>query len=373
MLKKIFFSVAIIICSYSFAQMTYEIDDLGDFPQSLNAGDIVTIADGDYDSDGSLNISGNGTEASPIIIKPTTPGGVTFTGGLRLNISGSYVIVDGFYWNGGYGASNFISFRDGSNNAAQNCTIQNCAINNLGVNPDDVEVGTSIKHRWVVLYGNHNNVLNCSFMNKTTSGALVLVELEFNSSPDGEDGIVNTRCEEVGHTISNNYFYKYAKIDSNLTNAGDSETIRVGESNFQNVSSSCTISNNYFVEANGENEIISNKSDNNVYVNNTFRRCQGSLVLRHGSGATIERNYFLGENVEGTGGIRISDSDHTITNNYIQNCITTVNQAIWNNGITFMGGNTDSVDDCSSKSTSNGYQDAEDNVIANNTFINTNV
>jgi len=183
MLKKILFLVTIIVTSYSYAQMTYEINDLDNFPDTLNPGDVVILEDGEYDSDDSLKILGNGTEAQPIIFKPQTPGGVTFTGGLKLNIAGSYLIVDGFYWNGGFGASNFIQFRDGSN-YAQNCTIQNCAINNLGVEPGDIEPGTSIKHRWVVLYGNYNNVLNCSFMNKSTSGALILVELEFNSSPD---------------------------------------------------------------------------------------------------------------------------------------------------------------------------------------------
>ena len=36
----------------------------------------------------------------------------------------------------------------------------------------------------------------------------------------------------------------------------DSETIRIGSSNYQNVNSGTTVSNNYFVEADGENEII---------------------------------------------------------------------------------------------------------------------
>ena len=53
-------------------------------------------------------------------------------------------VVDGFYWLGGFGASNFIQFRDGTN-YAQHSTIQNCAINGLSVNPDDFEVGTSVK------------------------------------------------------------------------------------------------------------------------------------------------------------------------------------------------------------------------------------
>ena len=108
-------------------------------------------------------------------------------------------------------------------------------------------------------------------MNKASAGALILAEYQYNAEDD--------RCATVGHTISNNYFYKYEKIDNTLSNSGDSETIRIGASDDQNVNSSTTVSNNYFVEADGENEIITNKSKNNTFTNNTFRRCRGSLVL----------------------------------------------------------------------------------------------
>ena len=110
-------------------------------------------------------------------------------------------------------------------------------------------------------------------MNKESAGALILAEYQFNAEADP--------CATVGHTISNNYFYKYSKIDNTLSNAGDSETIRIGTSEYQNVNSNVTVSNNYFVEADGENEIISNKSKGNIYSNNTFRRCRGSLAVSY--------------------------------------------------------------------------------------------
>ncbi len=375
MYKRILFLALTLVCGYGQAQTTYNITNPEDIESlTLNAGDTVVLADGTYDTDARIDFVADGTAVNPITFRPETPGGVVFTGGMQMSIAGSYLVIDGFYWNGGYGASNFIEFRNGTN-YAQNCTIQNCAINNLQISPedaaDDAVEGSITKHRWIVLYGNYNSVLNCSFMNKASAGALILVELEYNASPDGED-LVNTRCNLVGHTISNNYFYNYEKMDATLSNSGDSETIRVGTSEYQNVNCGTTVSNNYFVEADGENEIITNKSANNIYTNNTFRRCRGSLVLRHGAGATVAKNYFLGENVDGTGGIRIVDSDHSITNNYIQDCITVLEQAKWNNGLTFMGGAQSSVDDCTSLSTSNGYQKSEDIIVSNNTIINTN-
>lgn len=351
------------------SQTTYNITD----PEALEdqvyvPGDTIILANGSYDSDARIDFIGDGTADDPIIFRAETPGEVKFTGGLKMSIGGDHVVVDGFHWDGGYGASSVIEFRKGTD-YANHSTIQNCAIDGLTVDPDDFEAGTSEKHNWIKLYGTYNTVINCSFMNKTNAGNMILVELQYNASPDD---IENTSCEIVGHTISNNYFYNYEKIDSGLTNANDSETIRIGTSSYQMVNSNCTVSNNYFVSADGENEIISNKSKNNIYINNTFRKSRGSLVLRHGSNATVDGNYFLGENIDGTGGIRIVDSNHTITNNYIQDCITVADQAIWNNGITFLGGSSNNAVLCTSDNTSSSYQRVENINLSNNTLINTN-
>ncbi|UMB61050.1 T9SS type A sorting domain-containing protein [Lutibacter sp. A80] len=375
---SIIVSTLLLITQISISQTIYTIDD----PEKLEdqtyvAGDEIILANGIYNTDERINFVGNGTAEKPIIFRAESPGGVIFTGGLKMNIGGDYVIVDGFHWKGGYGASNFIQFRNGYDYANYS-TIQNCAIDGLEIEPDDkvedLAEGAITKHRWIVLYGTHNSVINCSFMNKESAGALILAEYAYNAFPNVAEGEteVNNSCELVGHTISNNYFYNFVKMDASLSNSGDSETIRIGTSEYQNVNSGATVSNNYFVEANGENEIITNKSKNNTYVNNTFRRSRGSLVLRHGSRATVEGNYFLGENVDGTGGIRITDSYHNITNNYIQDCITVVDQAKWNNGITFIGGSANADVDCNSTDVSNGYQKTTDINVSNNTIINTN-
>jgi poly(beta-D-mannuronate) lyase len=367
-MKKITFYTILLFSISVIGQTTYNISDPEDLENNTYvAGDLIILANGTYNSEERIDFIGNGTVSDPIVFRAETPGGVKFTGGLQMNIGGDYVVVDGFHWQGGYGASNFIQFRNGTD-YANHSTIQNCVIDGLAIHPDDVAddiANNSItKHRWIVLYGTYNTIVNCSFMNKSSAGALVLAEYQYNAEDDP--------CAIVGHTITNNYFYNYEKIDNTLSNSGDSETIRIGSSGDQNVSSNVTVSNNYFVEADGENEIITNKSKSNIFINNTFRRCRGSLVLRHGSDAIVDGNYFLGENIDGTGGIRISDSNHEITNNYIQDCITVNSQAKWNNGITFLGGSANHAVPCTSTNTSNGYQKTENINLSNNTIINTN-
>jgi poly(beta-D-mannuronate) lyase len=310
---------------------------------TLVAGDMVTWLDGTY-SDQQINWKGQeGTESAPIILKAETPGGVIFTGDSRINFFGSHLIVDGFYWKGGEGASNHIEFRKNGSNSdfGFNCTIRNCAFDNLVTPEPD-------KSRWIVLYGSGNVVENCSFINKLSAGALILVELDYS------EGIT------PGHIIRKNYFFNITPKDAFSTNSGDCEAIRIGVSSDQSVSAQVLVEGNYFQAADGENEIITSKSADNTYLHNTFRNCRGSLVLRHGAGAHIEGNFFLGEGKAKSGGIRVSDRDHVIINNYMQGLSN--DNDIWNNGITLVGGGE------SSGGSGNGYQNVDNVTIVHNTI-----
>ncbi len=311
----------------------------------LVAGDIVTWLDGTY-SDQEIKWSGQtGTASSPIFLKAETPGGVVFTGTSKINFYGSYLIVDGFYWKGGNGESDHIEFRRGGSDSdfGMNCTIRNCAFDNLFTQEPN-------KSRWIVLHGSGNVVENCSFINKLSAGAAILVELSYTGSLT------------PGHVIRNNYFYNITPKDAFSTNSGDCEAIRIGVSSDQSVSAQVLVEGNYFQAADGENEIITNKSADNIYLHNTFRNCRGSLVLRHGARAHIEGNFFLGEGKPKSGGIRISDRDHVIINNYMQGLNN--DNDIWNNGITLVGGGE------SSGGSGNGYQNVDNVTIAYNTIYN---
>lgn len=336
--------IILILFSKTLFATDYTVNSASQFNNlNLQPCDVVTWTNGTY-SGQDINFNATGESGSPIVLKAETPGGVIFTGSSEMNIWGDYLIVDGFYWNGGTGTNNHIEFRRSGSNTdfANNCIFRNCAFNNLITIGDD-------KSRWVVLYGTNNTIENSSFLNKDSTGVCILVELSYQNGGIG------------GHQIKSNYFYNVSPKDGRL-NAGDSEGIRIGSSSEQTVNAGVLVENNYFQKVDGENEIISNKSLGNTYRNNTFRNCRGSLVLRHGAQALVEGNYFLGENKVNSGGIRISDQDHIIINNYMQNLDNT--SSSFNNGITLMGG------DASSGGTSNGYQTVKNLLIAFNTIYN---
>ena len=107
-----------------YSQTTYTVDDLDDIGaledlfDTLAAGDTVILADGVYSTDERIKFSPTtGTAAMPITFRAQTPGGVKFTGGLNMSIGGDHVIIDGFHWQGGYGSSKVIEFRDGEDYA----------------------------------------------------------------------------------------------------------------------------------------------------------------------------------------------------------------------------------------------------------------
>ncbi|MGS0524918.1 chondroitinase-B domain-containing protein [Zobellia nedashkovskayae] len=114
------------------------------------------------------------------------------------------------------------------------------------------------------------------------------------------------------HQIVNNYFGPRPR-----KGGPRAETIRIGDSKTRVSPSFTNVSNNYFEACNGEVEIISDKTNFNTFKNNIFYKCEGSLVLRHGSYATVDGNIFIGGDESNFyGGIRIVNTGHWITNNY---------------------------------------------------------
>lgn len=114
--------------------------------------------------------------------------------------------------------------------------------------------------------------------------------------------------------IEYNYFHD---IGPRVTNG--LEAIRLGLSSTSLGSGYITVQYNLFDGFNGEDEVISVKSSDNIIRNNTIRRSYGGIVSRHGNRNSFYGNHLIGDGVTpGSSGFRIYGNDHKIYNNYME-------------------------------------------------------
>ncbi|MDA8975341.1 polysaccharide lyase 6 family protein, partial [Akkermansiaceae bacterium] len=233
----------------------------------------------------------------PITLRAEVDGQVTLEGSSKLEIAGDYLVVQGLHFTNGSIADggHVIAFRGSSTDLANYSRLTNCAITNY--NPSS----SSTNYKWVSVYGLHNRVDHCSFSGMDHIGVTLTIWLGTNAP--------------ANHTrIDHNIFTDHAEGDSNGW-----ETIRIGTSTRSLQESKAIVEHNYFYKCDGEIETISNKSVGNIYRHNTFESCKGQLTLRHGNECRIEGNFFLGNGVSGSSGVRIIGEDHVVINNYFQN------------------------------------------------------
>jgi len=305
---------------------------------SAGPGDTLIMTDGIWNNQ-EISFADDGTLGNPITLRAQTPGGVILNGDSTLDISGDYLVVDGLRFEGGAlsdGSNAIVEFR-GSNGEANNSRFTNSAI--IGYNPASVDD----RYHWVELFGQNNRVDNNRFEDHDHSGVTVVVRRDDTSA--------NL------HLIDQNHFVDRPEpVNPSSTNGF--ETIRIGTSHESLSNSFTTVENNLFERVDGEIEIISNKSGENIYRYNTFRESKGTLTLRHGNDNRVEGNFFLGQDKSGSGGIRVIGERQTIVNNYIANVDDRADGAI-------------SISAGDPNSALNRYFPPNDAVIANNTIVNT--
>ncbi len=265
-----------------------------------SAGDTIVMKNGTW-TDKSISFTAQGSLNNPVVLLAEKAGDVILNGSSKLNFSGKYIEINGLYFKDGtLSASDVISFRTSSSNTAENCRLTNTTIENYNPSLNTVD------SKWVSIYGKNNKVDHCSFVNKNNSGTLLVVWL--------------TSGVTVNHVISDNYFgSRNSNLDSSGNELNGQEIIRVGDSSTSMTTASVTVEGNFFEKCNGEIEVISNKSCGNLYKNNLFLECKGMLTLRHGNSCTVIGNYFFGNGISESGGVRIIGENHKVYNNYFEN------------------------------------------------------
>ena len=261
-------------------------------------GDEIIWKNGTY-KDVNLTIDSKQAVMQGITFRAESNGGVLFTGNSTLAIKSDRTTVRGFHWQDPLiSAEHLVRFHPGTSY----CTLEECAITGHNTTSDYTHAC-----KWVSLNGDHHTVQHCSFMDKRDRGALLVVWFDEGVTPN--------------HTIQYNHFTRPTILidPTDGDPANEQETIRVGDSANSLSDGKVTVANNYFYQCYGESaEVVSSKSCANLYKGNYFEECRGTLTLRHGNNCTIEGNYFYGNGVEESGGVRVIGEGHTVRGNHFE-------------------------------------------------------
>ena len=298
-MKRLLLPLLLLLCSTTFAGTitVRNLDELHRAAAEAKPGDVIILQNGEW-KNVRIELASRGEEKKPITFRAQTAGQVRITGESSLKLGGSYIVVDGLLFTNGFaGKRAVIEFRIDKKRLANHCRVTNTVIDDFN-NPKRMD-----QNDWISFYGKHNRLDHCTFRNKKNMGVLLAVILDYE------------RSRENFHSIDHNHFAHRPPLGSN-----GGEIIRVGVSQHCEFNSNTQITDNFFEHCDGETEIVSIKSGSNVVRNNLFKECQGGVVLRHGDNNTVENNVFLGNNKEGTGGVRVINKGQWVINNLFYKC-----------------------------------------------------
>lgn len=294
------------------------------------AGDTIVLADGNYSA--SKVRRKYGTAQNPIVIKSQNALGAVFNAG-QLELENTvYMTVESIRFT----LSTSIKLRGTQYNRM---TRNSFELNETGLTDLDwISMGSGNSH--------HNRIDHNDFKNKVTLGNFITLI--------GENAQV-TQYDLIDH----NYFFNLGPRAEN-----EKESVRLGDSSVSQSSGFTTVEYNLFEQCDGDPEIVSIKTHDNIVRYNTFRRSKGGLTARQGNRSKLYGNFFLGENVDGTGGIRAYGDDHLIYNNYFEGLTGTANYA----ALAITNGDADNAE-LPGADQSKHYR-PQRIVVANNTFVN---
>jgi poly(beta-D-mannuronate) lyase len=333
--------------------VTRMVSTVTQFKNALNAvnpGDTILVLDGTYNM-GGVKITRGGNALKPVLVKSQNLHGAKITGATTFTLSNQrYAIYEGFDFD--VEPVSVIFKMEG-------CSYVRITRNKFSMK----KLSDSQSSKWItigdvwanpVCNSHHNRIDHNLFDGKYDSGAWLIIDGSHGEVPD------ISKYDRVDHNIFRNNTPRVAN---------EKETIRIGVSDLSMEHSYTLVENNLFEDCDGDPEIVSVKSCSNIIRNNTFRRCLGTLSLRHGHTSVVEGNFFFGEGKTaqyngseiGCGGIRVYGMNHQIYNNYFEG----LTGSKWDAAITITNG------DVANSSTSLTSHFLPENVVfAHNTLVN---
>jgi hypothetical protein len=245
-------------------------------------GDCIVLANGNY---AGLTISTVGTTAAPIVIRAANRLGAVFSSGSLTLANSAYTTLEGF---------SFTSSGSVRIDSSVHCRLTRWRM----------RVAETGNNTWITISGSSsdaNRIDHCDIGGKSQTGYLV------NVLGSGQTVARNTR-------IDHNYFHDVGPAVSN-----GMSTLVLGVSGMSKSSGFSVVEHNLFVDCDGEIEIISVKSDDNVIRYNTVRHSLGMITVRIGNRNAVYGNFMLQGGKAKTAGIRFYGRDQLIYDNYIEN------------------------------------------------------
>lgn len=306
---------------------------------SLMPGDTLEVLDGTYDLNAYFNLTQSGIDSLPIVIRSKNIGGAVFINKSLFDLKQvSYLIFEGFD----------IRSKDGTAIKMESC-------NYVRITRNFFRLTETTSQKWILVGGtydkpnltsSHNRFDHNLFENKSQPGNFITID--GTPSP--------TYLPSQYDLIDHNYF---KNSSPRVTN--EKEAVRLGQSNFSAASGYTTVEYNLFEDCDGDPEFVSVKMCDDTVRYNTFLNSMGTLCLRQGKRSVAYGNFFIGNNKEGTGGVRIYSSDHKVYNNYMEN----LTGDTWDAPITITNGDAEN-----SSTTMSAHFRSENVFIGFNTIIN---
>jgi poly(beta-D-mannuronate) lyase len=257
--------------------------EIADVAKNAEPGDVLVMADGEW-KDQKITLAAKGTADQPIALRAQTPGKVILAGDSSVTLDGDHLVVSGLHVTDSESNESVFVFK-GSDNRVTDCAI----------------IAPKRGGKWIHFRTGQRNRFDHNYVEGHAPKEVTL-QVEVDERLPNE------------HRIDHNHFGPRPPLGQN-----GGETMRIGYSFQQTRSSRTLIEHNLFDRCDGELEIISSKSCDNVMRYNTFRACEGTITLRHGDRGTVDGNFFFGAPSGKSGGVRVIGAGNTVVNNYFEN------------------------------------------------------
>ncbi|OLQ72889.1 hypothetical protein BIT28_06810 [Photobacterium proteolyticum] len=247
-------------------------------------GDTIYINDGIY-KDVQFKANKVCSSKKQLTLTSKNPGKVSFTGDVNIMLTGDYFTLSG------------INFVDGNRDYDSDLITVRGKGNRISNN--NFDSFDDSKGIWIKLEGTHSLIDHNSFSGKKTKGSYINIDVD-SSTPSY-------------HKVSYNYFTRP------LLGGNGGSASRVGHGSMHDYNARNIFEFNLFDNENGESEVVSIKSSENIFRNNTFLNSKGHLSLRQGKRNVVIDNYFLGSGAAKENGLFVRGEDHLVFNNYFYN------------------------------------------------------